>query len=172
MSSQFVRPGLIGRGVRLLLGMGLITTLLLTSPAELADPDGLFWILVAYTIWGCAHLVNIGLQRGDGNRLRAGFLTLVGVSLGLDLALYRRLWAPPGAWTLYVGVVAVIGAQSISYVLAAILATPGCEWRALPHLISRLHGGPLKHAYPCPLGLHRLDEWEYRRQHASREDQR
>jgi len=41
-----------------------------------------------------------------------------------------------------------------------VLATPGCEMRAIPHLLSLVTGQEAKEHY-CPVGpLHRIDKWE------------
>ena len=46
-----------------------------------------------------------------------------------------------------------------SFVIAAIIRTPGCEMRAVPHLWSWLHGTRSLEHY-CPGPLTRLDSWE------------
>ena len=48
-----------------------------------------------------------------------------------------------------------------SFVLAGILATPGCEMRATHHLFSILSGKPVKEHH-CPVGpLNTIDKWEH-----------
>lgn len=54
----------------------------------------------------------------------------------------------------------------LSFLLAAILATPGCEMRAFHDLFTRLTGVPTKEHY-CPVGpLHLVDQWEAQRRDA------
>ena len=48
----------------------------------------------------------------------------------------------------------------ISFVLSALIATPGCEMRALHHLYSKLTGKSTKE-HQCPIGpLSAIDRWE------------
>lgn len=87
---------------------------------------------------------------------------IAGVLALLDLALYGTWWAPPlGVFTLlwFIYWSAHLG---VSLVLAALIATPGCEMRAIPHLWTRLTGRRTKEHY-CPGFFDRLDRWERRR---------
>ncbi len=48
----------------------------------------------------------------------------------------------------------------LSYVIASIIATPGCEMRAFPHLWSLITKKPTKE-HSCPVGLlSTIDRWE------------
>ena len=48
----------------------------------------------------------------------------------------------------------------LSFLLSAVLGTPGCEMRAFHDLYSRLSGNPTKEHY-CPVGpLSAIDRWE------------
>ncbi len=49
-----------------------------------------------------------------------------------------------------------------SFLLASVLATPGCEMRAIPELFGKLSGNPTDEHH-CPAAfITRLDEWEAR----------
>jgi hypothetical protein len=69
---------------------------------------------------------------------------------------------PVLGWLVYVLIVTVDGLLALSFLLAAALRTPGCEWRALPHLRARLSGEKTAF-HPCAIYLHRLDRWEVTR---------
>lgn len=69
---------------------------------------------------------------------------------------------PVLGWFMYMVVVVVIGLMALSFYLAALLRTPGCEWRAIPHLIAKARGVETKF-HACSIYLHRLDDWEARR---------
>jgi hypothetical protein len=163
MISEFDRPGLIGRLVRALLGLGILLGMLLTSPQELADPDGLFWLLTAFAIWALPHIFTIALNRRWGRWPQIVSGVLVAATIGFDWLLYHAFWALPLAWLLYMIDWLVLGALAGSYLLASLLATPGCEWRALPDLYARLSGKRFQSPHRCPMGLDRLDHWEARR---------
>lgn len=53
----------------------------------------------------------------------------------------------------------VFGHLGVSFVVAAIIRTPGCEMRGLPHLWSKLTGSESLEHY-CPGFLAPLDKWE------------
>ncbi|WP_223668512.1 hypothetical protein [Kangiella shandongensis] len=57
-------------------------------------------------------------------------------------------------WLLYVFV-----HLGISFILAALIATPGCEMRAIPHAYSLLTGRQYREHF-CPGFLDRVDKWE------------
>lgn len=161
-TSALPRPRLLGRLARLLLGAGIASMLFLTSPAELADPDGLFWFLALLAFLSLPGFVDVllGLQWRRKSQL---FILLLGaVAAGLNLALYGQVWIPLLAWLVYGVIVIVLGVQALSFLLAALLRTPGCEWRALPHLLALLQGGEVD-VEPCSIYLHKLDAWEARR---------
>ncbi len=61
----------------------------------------------------------------------------------------------------------VYGHLGISFILAAFLATPGCEMRALPHLLGMIAGGEARE-HCCPGFIEHIDRWE--RQRTSSED--
>ena len=52
-----------------------------------------------------------------------------------------------------------------SFFLAAVLATPGCEMRSIPHLWTLITRRATKEHY-CPGFLDRLDRWERERRAA------
>ncbi len=54
---------------------------------------------------------------------------------------------------------------TIASMRAAVLATPGCEMRSIPHLIAILRMGDLKE-HVCPGPLDRFDEWGAQRRSA------
>ena len=55
----------------------------------------------------------------------------------------------------------------MSFVLSAVIATPGCEMRAFHHLFSLITGKPTKEHH-CPIGpLSPIDRWESKRNHPS-----
>lgn len=53
----------------------------------------------------------------------------------------------------------VFGHLGISFIIAAIIRTPGCEMRGIPHLLSKLTGTESLEHY-CPGPLAPLDKWE------------
>ena len=78
---------------------------------------------------------------------------LTGSLIGLPLALAAY------AFLFY-----TFGHLGISFLPSALLATPGCEMRAIPQLWSLIAGKDAKVQY-CPGFLTPLDRWEYSKSH-------
>ena len=160
------RPGPIGRTFRFVVGVWLIYTLLLLSrsvPTFVAagslPRDVGFWLYVLIAFHVTPYVVNIGFGR---NWRYGAQLFLAVATLGLlaaDWLVYGRVWAPPlgvfiWAWLVYFSL--HLGG---SFVLSALLATPGCEMRALSHAWGRLRGRGVMEHY-CPGPFDGLDRWE------------
>ena len=107
-----------------------------------------------------SYVVNIGYSRAwkkwpalvSAIALAAialyGYLT-TGTVETQELA--RSVWL----WELY-----VFAHLGLAFVIAAVIATPGCEMRAFHDLYSRVSGVPAREHY-CPVGpLHPFDQWE------------
>lgn len=156
---EFVDPGPIGRCVRVVAGLNIVVALFLTSPAELADPDGLFWILAGIAFVVLPSAVGIIPREVSATYSRGAVLLSGGVLLAVDIALYHRMWAFPLAWLVYAVTVAVLGLWALSFVAAGLLGTPGCEWGGLPDLAARLRGRQ-RTPTECKAGLEALDRWE------------
>lgn len=67
------------------------------------------------------------------------------------LSLARAIWV----WELY-----LLSHLGGAFLIAALIATPGCEMRAFHDLFTRLTGVCTKEHH-CPVGpLHPIDQWE------------
>ncbi len=161
-----VRPGPVGRFVRL--GFGVLclsflwrvlqtgTDILTPTLSSLIDLS----IGAVYALRLFNYVVNIGFSK-DWRRRPLGAVVMLFVLAGLAGWMQSGLfWGPilggvVLAWLLY-----IYAHLGLSFILAAVLSTPGCEMRAIPHLWSLVMGQPTKEHY-CPLGpLHRIDQWE------------
>lgn len=162
-----LKPGPIGRTVRLLLGLlfcygalrygespGVFTRIDAPPLVLFAGPAVAFWLL--------PPVVNLGWGVNWKNRSRVYFLVLSALAAGLDLLFYRGFWGPPLGGLVYAVTVYTFVHLGLSFLLAAVLSTPGCEMRAIPDLIGRLTGRrALEHH--CPGALTPLDNWELKR---------
>jgi hypothetical protein len=146
-----------------MLGLGLASMLLLTPPSELSDPDGLFWFLALYAFLSLPHLFDVLLDLSWQRNSQLLFILLAATAAVVDFLLYQQLWKPLLAWFMYGVMIVVLGILTLSFLLAALLRTPGCEWRAIPHLLARWQGREIE-AHPCSIYLHKLDQWEARRE--------
>lgn len=163
------QPLCIGRLVRFNLGFSLAVFLLLTAPTETADPDGIFWFLIAYSFLSMGTAINLLFSVDLGRKVQAGTIVLVIILSAIDYVLSGTIWLPILAWFAYGLIILVTTLSAISFLIAALLATPGCEWRAIPHLIGRIKSQDTKF-YPCMIYLHKIDHWEARRQQVKNQD--
>jgi hypothetical protein len=163
------RPGPFGRLIRLVLG-GLCANVvfgILTQPAAfvtgraLASPS--VWLVILIGLCVFPVVVNIGFGRAwKRSWLLTGLAALACVASLVGWAAGGRPIGPPlgvfvSVWLLY-----TFGHLGISFLLASILATPGCEMRSIPHLWALVSGGTVT-AHYCPGMLTPIDRWEARR---------
>ncbi len=163
------RPGPIGRSLRFGLGLLCVSFLsgLVDIRGNLVDSQGhaqeLLWNGILPGLFLISYVINIGFSRSwkkwPAFVSAAALLTISGLGYLLEgsfesTIFARALWV----WELY-----LFGHLGVSFVLAALIGTPGCEMRALHDLYSRISGAPTKEHY-CPVGpLHPVDQWEARR---------
>lgn len=166
---SLARPGPVGRLVRLLVGaacMFALYELVLYRESIVQAPISALpniAIMVIATILIINYVVNIGFGKSWG---RWPSYVLVGSTLLVAAVAWLIFGTPNHAlhgavlWAWMVYFFAHLGA---SFVLAAIIATPGCEMRAIPELVGKMSG---RHAaeHHCPAAfINKIDEWERNR---------
>ena len=172
-SGTLVTPGWIGRLVRLGLGVLLLKffydllryevlmdrgdTGLTSSQA----PDQIwFWVLAIWLLWILPFVVNIGFGVNWRRWPQVVVLVAAGIAIVMSLSSEGKIWSEPLGWVLLVLLLYETLHLGVSFVLSAVLATPGCEMRALPHLWTVLTGKKTTEHF-CPSGfLDSLDRWE------------
>ena len=163
------RPGIVGRVVRLLLGVACLQFLwvLLTEGADIARSAVLpgnpgLWFGIAVGLYVTSYVVNIGFTLHLGR-----WPQYLVVALGIGFASVGQLtegsvWTPLLGWFVVGWLFYTYAHLGVSFVLSSLLATPGCEMRAIPHLVSFVtRRESSEHFCPGPLRL--VDDWELRR---------
>lgn len=128
------RPGPLGRGLRLALGIFLLYNFVivllhfegLVRSLEGWDvPGGNWWLGVALAFYFLSHLVSSTLGRDWGwwPQLVVGLLALAAV--GLDWVIYGSLWAPPLGFLVFLFLAYFLGHVGIAFLVAGLFATPG-----------------------------------------------
>ena len=161
------RPKLIGRIVRFALGIlccyGALSYGEIPRAFVRSDfPPLQLFLGPALALWLLPPVVNLGWGVNWKNRPRLFVLLLCGVAIAADIAVYGSFWGPPLGGVLYAATVYTLGHLGISFLLAALLSTPGCEMRALPDLFGKLFGRS-RMEHHCPGLIDPIDEWEGRR---------
>jgi len=158
------RPGPIGRLVRLILGLlclWLVWQLAFRSGTpDLTNPS--FWIFVAFGMLLVPYVINIGfgVTWGAWPRIVSTILLVGAAAIGYlttNGQIAFSLWATAAIWMAY-----VYGHLGISFVMSSLLATPGCEMRAIPHLLGKVLKRDTREHY-CPGFIDNVDEWELNR---------
>ena len=162
-------PGWVGRIVRVGFGVWLLYALYmlirygwgvfvdLTPP-----PNWTWWAFMAFGFWALPYVVNIGFTRSWRRKPQVALAAALAVAVIVDLLAYGTWWAPPlgvlvWSWMTYFS--AHLGG---SFLLSGMIATPGCEMRAIPHLWTLVTGRETKEHY-CPGVIDTIDQWEARR---------
>ncbi len=160
------RPGPVGRLARLVFGAICIWYLagLIDIHDSVMDGQGqvrsVIWNGIFPGLFLVSYIINIGFTRSWKKwpafasagvfLLLAAYGYFTGGVLETEL-LARTIWL----WELY-----LFSHLGLSFLLSALLGTPGCEMRALHDLYSRLTGHPTQEHY-CPVGpLSSIDDWE------------
>lgn len=159
------KPGPLGRGVRLVFGVGCawLAYRMVTYPTQLVRtswPDDIelwLWIVFGFSVF--PYVVNIGYSLNWKRWPQAALVVLAAGAGVIGLARYGSFWAPPLGWLLTVWFVYLYGHLGISFLLAGVLGTPGCEMRSIPHLWTIVTGNDTAEHY-CPGLLGRVDRWE------------
>lgn len=121
------------------------------------------WLAAVLGIMVTPYVVNIGFGRNWKSWPRIVVVSIAASLVIVDLVLYGAWWAPPLGFFALAWFVYWSGHLGVSFFLSAIIATPGCEMRALPHLWT-LFGGRKTQEHYCPGFLDNVDRWERSRQ--------
>ena len=128
-----------------------------------SPPEGWgFYAFVAIAYWVTPHVINIGFGKSWRRRSRWAVAGVAAVLLAAGLMIYGTWWAGPLAVFIQLWLTYVALHLGLSFILSSIIATPGCEMRAMQHLWTLMTGRTTKEHY-CPGPLDRLDKWEHGR---------
>lgn len=159
-------PGLVGRLARLAFAAACAWFLigLVDVYGNVLDSQGhvrnVVWNGILWGLFLISYVVNIGFSRAWKK-----WPAIVSVGALLILAAYGYITQGSFETELFANAVWVwefylFAHLGLSFLLSAMLGTPGCEMRALHDLYSRLSGRTTKEHY-CPVGpLSAIDRWE------------
>ena len=158
------KPAIFGRMVRIILGIAtsvFLVEVVRSFPGILrvTSPTDKLLIGIAFSFYVLPYVINIGFHRNWNRLPQLIVIILAVVAIIFSYLMFGRIWGPPIALIAFLMLTYVLAHLSVSFFLAAILATPGCEMRSIPHLLALIRGdsGSL---YTCPGGLSHLDRWE------------
>ncbi len=159
-------PGIFGRIGRLIFGLFSLWFVresitffeyFVSTPAFSKSIGYLVGVAIAY--WVLPDVVNIGFNRRWGNRSQKLFILVAIGAILFDLLVYASWWGPPLGWVILVMAIFTHLYLGLSHILAAVISTPGCEMRSLPHLWALINKQPVE-TVVCPGHWEMVDQWE------------
>jgi hypothetical protein len=163
------RPGWIGRIVRLALGVWLLSGLYMLVRygwgvlVDLTPPTNwTWWVFMALGFWLLPPVVNIGFTKSWRRKPQLALAAALAGAVVVDSLVYGTWWGPPLGVLVWFWLVYFSAHLGGSFLLSAVIATPGCEMRAMPHLWTRVTGRATKEHY-CPGFIDVIDRWEQER---------
>ncbi len=163
-SGSLMKPGAIGRTLRFLMGVFLLgyVYFVVTNYSFFANSTPtmesllgwtLYFVGVAYAFMLLPYIVNLGFSGSWGKPLQRAVLVLAFAAIVFNLVRYGNVWGPPLAYLALALGLYWYAHLGVSFVLSAVIATPGCEMRAIPHLATMLFKRDVTEAAVCPSGL-------------------
>ena len=165
-AGSLTRPGSIGRLVRLALGILCLYAFgevfyyfEWTSTQPFSSLDNRFLVLLA-PLCVFNYVVNIGFTKNWGGRPLAISLVMLLLAAGGAFIATGSFDSPLFGIPLNLWLAYFYGHLGLSFVLSALIATPGCEMRSIPELIGKARG-TASEEHHCPAGfITDIDEWE------------
>ncbi len=160
-------PGPIGLLIRVVLGAASVWGLveLVTSWDSFRDQDLIesdFWFITLFTLCLLPDVFNIGLRRRWGVWPLVIFLAGAAAIGSVGYLAAGEVWTTALAAWVYAGDLLVFAALSVSFPVAIVTRTPGCEFNAIPRLVARLRGTSDEETRRCLLGVDLFDKYPIR----------
>jgi len=161
------KPLIIGRMVRFLLGLScfyFVYELILYGDAVIYSLkyNAMTWFAVVLAVYLVNHVVSIGFGKKWGRKPQIILILLSAGLIIFSLFIEGQVLGNPFRYFLYTFLLYLYLHLGTSMILASIIATPGCEMRAIPHLYTILTGNRTKEHY-CPGFIDNIDRWEMKR---------
>lgn len=158
--------GIVSRTGKLMMGLLQIwlVFVLVTNPQIVRSETPPFSIGLLAAV-GLAFLllpwtVNLGFNKKWHSKPLIAALIALGLAANVGFAAGGSLWNVPTALVLYVITIYVHGHMGICHVIAALIATPGCEMRAIPQVWSKITRSNTEF-HVCPGMWSKIDDWEH-----------
>lgn len=158
------RIGKFSMGTAQLLGVYSLGTAYAVVTLDTAPASVGLWIFAGLAFGLLSWTVNIAFRRTWGAKPFYVAIGLAAAGALYGFATAGIFWSLPFALVVYVVTMYVHAHMGFCHVLAALLATPGCEMRSINHLFSKLTGNKAA-LQICPGIWTPIDNWEARIRH-------
>ena len=160
------KPSIIGRIARFALGMAclyFIYALILYGEGVIysLESNVMTWFAVITAFYLTNHVVSIGFGKKWGQMPRIILILLSAGLIVISLFTEGQVLGASFRYFLYVFLFYFYLHLGVSFVISAIIATPGCEMRSIPHLYTIFTGKRTQQHY-CPGFIGDIDRWEKR----------
>ena len=159
-------PGPIGRVIRLIFGLacGYALYELIAHGSGLITRQDLndhaWWPMILIALYVFPDVLNIGFGIKWNRETIYGILLMTMGSAAIAAwAFWGSPLGPPLGLAIYVWLFYTFAHLGFAFLLAALIATPGCEMRSIPHAWSLISGKQTREHY-CPGFITPLDRWE------------
>ncbi len=167
-AGTLTRPGWIGRIVRF--GLAIIciyaTLQVFRNYQEYVfnvPEQSILWFMVLMAFFLLPPVINIGFGKILHSKPQSWFLMLFFASVYYGNIVEHSFWGLISGYLIFLLPLYVFGHLGISFLIASIIGTPGCEMRSIPHLWAILTGNQTDEHY-CPGFIDGVDKWELNRQ--------
>jgi hypothetical protein len=137
----------------------LVTNWDIFRDQDLIESD--FWFITLFTLCLLPDVFNIGLRRRWG--VWPLVIFLAGAAAIGSVGYLGEVWTTALAAWVYAADLLVFAALAVSFPVAIVTRTPGCELNAVPRLVARLRGTADAETRRCILGVDLLDGQPMRR---------
>ena len=163
-AGTLLKPGWIGRLVRLAMAVICLYAAcqVFRNYEEFVfnvPREAILWFLVMMAFFLLPPVVNIGFGKILHSKTQSWFLMLFFFSVYYGNLVEQSYYGTISGYLLFLLPLYVFSHLGISFLIASIIRTPGCEMRAIPHLWMILSGRNGKEHY-CPGFIDAVDKWE------------
>lgn len=154
-------PGPVGRLVRIVFAYGCwqwLEQILRVGDVQALDNLPLI-AMTGFAAYLSRYTVNIGLGWSIGNLPRIVSMMLLAGAAGWGFSVHGQVMSEPLLLIVKGLNIYVFAHLGVSFVLAGLMATPGCEMRAIPILLNALVGKTARDHH-CPGPIRMVDDWE------------
>ncbi len=165
-AGTMTRPGVIGRAVRA--GLFLVCVYVLYSvvyyrESIIETPVSAVANFVPVLFGGFFvfnYVVNIGFGHNWGRKPVYVLLSALAIAAALNWAVAGTADGSIFGLTFWLWLIYVYAHLGISFLLAALIATPGCEMRAIPELYGRMTDQDSPEHHSPAAFIRKIDDWE------------
>jgi hypothetical protein len=88
-------------------------------------PGGDWWVFALVCLWALPEMVGSWFGQAVGRWTQVGYVGAVAFAAIVDRLVYGSLWAPPLGLLVLLLFVYVVASAGVSFLVAAVAATPG-----------------------------------------------